>query len=76
MITGSAGLAVLYCRSVDSSSGSVTGNVSRKMVPSAVIVTAFVCGLARAGAWLAFGRLTLMPCTDAVVMMMKITIST
>ena len=29
-----------------------------------------------AGAALAFGRLTLMPCTDAVVMMMKITRST
>ncbi len=75
-ITGSCGFAALYCRSSVSSSGIVTGNVSMKIVPSAVIVIAFVCGLASVGAWLAFGRLTRMPCTVAVVMMMKITIST
>ena len=46
------------------------------MVPSAEMVIALVCGLASEGAALAFGRLTLIPCTEAVVMMMKITMST
>ena len=46
------------------------------MVPSAVMVIALVCGFASEGVSLAFGRFTLMPCTEAVVMMMKITMST
>ena len=41
------------------------------MVPSAVIVMAFVAGLIVAEAALAFGRLTLMPWTVAVTTMMK-----
>jgi hypothetical protein len=54
----------------------LTGYVSRYIVPSAVIVIALVCGFASEGVSLAFGKLTLMPWTDAVVMMMKITINT
>src|SRR3989344_5847790 len=46
------------------------------MVPSAATVTALVCGLARLGVAVALGRFTLMPCTVAVVMMMKITSNT
>jgi hypothetical protein len=38
--------------------------------------TALVLGLAMAGVSLALGRLTVMPCTEAVVMMMKMTSST
>jgi hypothetical protein len=37
---------------------------------------ALVCGFASDGVSLALGRFTLMPCTEAVVMMMKITINT
>jgi hypothetical protein len=40
------------------------------------MVMALVCGFASDGAALALGRFTRMPCTDAVVMMMKMTMST
>src|SRR5580704_3780433 len=76
MITGRLGFAALYWRNRLSSSAMVTGNVSRKMVPSDVMVMALVCGFASVGAALALGRLTLMPCAVAVVMMIKMIMST
>ena len=50
--------------------------MSRKILPSLLIVIALVCGLARLGDVLALGRLTFRPWTVAVVMRMKMTRST
>ena len=49
---------------------------SSALDPSRVTVTERVCGLARLLAAEVFGTSTLMPCTDAVVRMMKVTSST
>jgi hypothetical protein len=74
--TGRSGIAALRSRSFCSSSSIVTGTASTKILPASLMVIATVFGLARLGVSLALGRSTLMPCTEAVVMMMKMTSST
>src|ERR1700761_6818829 len=75
-ITGKSGEIAFCVRTRCSNSPRVTGNASRKICPLSDTVIALVCGLAKLTEALALGRLTLTPCTEAVVMMMKITNNT
>jgi hypothetical protein len=70
------GFTALSCSRRVWSCSIVTGEASRNTSPASVTVMAFKRGLASWPPIFALGTSTLMPCTEAVVKMMKMTSST